>query len=473
MPNRLSENLNMSKIILILCAVTLFFIAAFFAYFQTGMPQADCDYVAKMNATNSKGVDPSLNAAVVYQKAINKFVNIHDSKEQSETSPLYYTMSYDELLSLPPNRYNLLLENIKDNQDTITLYKKAAQMPYYYRERKSNSGLLDGIILSEIGQMRIVCFMISLRGHINFKSGNYDEALEDYLSVIKTAYLLCSEKSTFFIEQMSGVSIAALGYKNIAALLPKANFNDDQLKHIKSFIKTPFIGNSNFQAAMECEQWAIMDIIQHAYTKQTSGRGHFSPSGIYLIDNSMSKLTFGTFAAIFLEKRNEVEQMLERRFAYYKKYFDTLPWDSKDTSAPSDCNYNSMSSWYQLKYLLLTTHEPSFEDISKISFTFQNDYGAILCMIGLHQYKFQYSKFPEKLEELVEKGILDALPRDVFGPGVLIYRRNGEDFSLYSYGKDFDDDNGRRNGEVECEMKNSESSQKSIYNGDDVFWPQK
>jgi len=55
---------------------------------------------------------------------------------------------------------------------------------------------------------------------------------------------------------------------------------------------------------------------------------------------------------------------------------------------------------------------------------------------------------------------VQAVPEDVFYYGPLIYRRTGDDFILYSFGADFDDDGG-----TPSKWGQSEKG------GDQVFWP--
>ena len=63
-------------------------------------------------------------------------------------------------------------------------------------------------------------------------------------------------------------------------------------------------------------------------------------------------------------------------------------------------------------------------------------------MLALLRYKTNHVEFPENLNDLVPV-FLKAIPQDPFGPGALVYRRQGDDFLLHSLGFDFKDNGGK------------------------------
>jgi hypothetical protein len=75
--------------------------------------------------------------------------------------------------------------------------------------------------------------------------------------------------------------------------------------------------------------------------------------------------------------------------------------------------------------------------------------------------------YPDKLEELVKKNYLKQLPTDPYSDKPLIYKKNDNDFALYSVGENFRDDAG----EVVRYSLNGEIAKWGLENGDAVFWP--
>ena len=77
------------------------------------------------------------------------------------------------------------------------------------------------------------------------------------------------------------------------------------------------------------------------------------------------------------------------------------------------------------------------------------------------RYKAEHGQFPQTLDRLVPE-YLKAVPQDPFGPGPLTYKRQDDDFLLYSWGLNFQDHGGQHNKEA---FRNKKES------GDYVFWP--
>jgi hypothetical protein len=78
---------------------------------------------------------------------------------------------------------------------------------------------------------------------------------------------------------------------------------------------------------------------------------------------------------------------------------------------------------------------------------------ALITTLAILRFKNDYNRLTETLVKLVSEGYLKSLPRDPYNNGPLTYeiaclaedsesRREGDDFILYSVGKDFIDDGG-------------------------------
>ena len=61
--------------------------------------------------------------------------------------------------------------------------------------------------------------------------------------------------------------------------------------------------------------------------------------------------------------------------------------------------------------------------------------------LGLKLYKQKNGAYPDTLDKLAPE-FLDIIPVDPFTGQVLVYRKNGLGFVLYSVGPDMKDDNG-------------------------------
>jgi hypothetical protein len=84
---------------------------------------------------------------------------------------------------------------------------------------------------------------------------------------------------------------------------------------------------------------------------------------------------------------------------------------------------------------------------------------ATVSLVAIFAYRGQEGRLPESLQQLVAKGLLSSVPMDPYSGAPLLYKVNGDDFTLYSVGEDFVDDGG-----LPCSWNDKSG-------GDHVFWP--
>jgi hypothetical protein len=83
---------------------------------------------------------------------------------------------------------------------------------------------------------------------------------------------------------------------------------------------------------------------------------------------------------------------------------------------------------------------------------------ATVAILALFAYKAKEGRFPESLQQLVDKELILSVPMDPYSDAPLVYKAAGNRFTLYSVGEDFTDNGGRP-----CEWDDKD--------GDHVFWP--
>jgi len=85
--------------------------------------------------------------------------------------------------------------------------------------------------------------------------------------------------------------------------------------------------------------------------------------------------------------------------------------------------------------------------------------------VAVLRHAAERGNLPESLDELVQRGYLDALPEDPFGAGPLSYRKTSDGFLLYSWGENLTDDGGVQG------LRQGGKPGLWADNGDWVFWP--
>ncbi|MCH9022868.1 MAG: hypothetical protein IID32_08885 [Planctomycetes bacterium] len=145
-----------------------------------------------------------------------------------------------------------------------------------------------------------------------------------------------------------------------------------------------------------------------------------------------------------------------------EKEIRLTPWQRYLLTDITTENYTR--SLPELRYRLVRELNPPFSGASERAWRGKAFHEATLAVLALHRWKLQKGSFPDSLEELVDAGLLRTLPLDPYRDGPLTYKKQGDDFILYSYAGDFDDDQGQQNPDQHPRAWNEED-------GDRRFWP--
>ena len=478
------------KFILLALLLIVSLAVLYVIYLYSGKPRIDINYIAKINEANR--VEPSLNAALIYQQAIDKFVDIEQEAKNSGKfdKPVTYASFFDtQWQDMPQDKRDLFSENLNQNAEAMKLYKQAAQLPCYWVQRAEHPDLLMHIAMPELSQMRSLMYLLAIDAELKIQEKNCDGALENYFDIIKTGRLADSLKIKIHIEDLVGISTRAQGYKRIMEMLSNGHLSNADLERVKLFLNE-YVENGADTTALQGEKMSIMDLVQHIYTPDTFGQGHFVPSAVDLLgmddleSNGIAVWVLRTAGPILFAHRSDVEKMFDGIYEFQEQFFTTLPWESRNMTLPAQYDLENMPYSMQFKYMVVYLYGHLMDRVSRLKYRLQNDYNAALVILSLHQYKLSNGQFPDSLEHLVEAGLIDSVPRDAFGPGNFIYKQLDDNFLLYSYGINYEDDGGKWGFKKHKEVTGSKTDDGLIkykyygdpkriggYGGDDVFWP--
>jgi len=110
--------------------------------------------------------------------------------------------------------------------------------------------------------------------------------------------------------------------------------------------------------------------------------------------------------------------------------------------------------------ILLQILTPALGRIGELSHRNKVGVRTTVTILALLRYKKDKASYPENLDGLMSAGYLKQLPVDLYSNKPLAYKRTDDDFTLYSFGADFDDDGG-------APSKWGEDTD----GGDQLFWP--
>ncbi|GAH49898.1 unnamed protein product, partial [marine sediment metagenome] len=156
-----------------------------------------------------------------------------------------------------------------------------------------------------------------------------------------------------------------------------------------------------------------------------------------------------------LEKlqRRQTTEAVEKLYEYFDFVGQKTPWQWKAEQINPEKEIKKIKE----KNPFVKIFCPAFVKVAQIFARSRAESDALTTTLALLRYKANKGQLPEKLDELILAGYLEALPTDPFSGGPFVYKRLGDDFMLYSFGTDCDDDGGTHN--------------RSWDKDDQVFWP--
>ncbi|MBC8471774.1 MAG: hypothetical protein H8D56_20120 [Planctomycetes bacterium] len=498
--------------VLILCFI--FYIV----WFLTGKPVITTNYVAEFNKIVRPPADESLNAAQLYNKAVDLceetsddfllfFAKNHqavvDEKDQGRAKELagkideFFSNSnrlnlqeerqdiQDEvsgvLLRFMGKKYNELTVGqrriadrwLHDHNDALELIIEGSRRPYYWREYETETaeGGMIGVLMPNLSDFRRFAFNLRLRAWLRAEQGRYQDASDDVKSCYRFGQHLKGDK--ILIEQLVGIAIEALSVQTIRDILGEYEIDSTVLADLQDSFEQ-IVAGENFVASLKAEKLCVYDEIQRCFTEDRFGGGH-----LYL--SRISSLT-----SDYQNDVMDVETIFSpQQWPRAVKVLFAHP-DKEKTRKTADCFYDFWTKLYlktpcQIKAEVIDAEKEALEIIegnvflqilapplarvNQIAYRNKTDVHATVAVLAILRYSKDKGSYPNDLQQLITAGYLRQLPMDSFSDKPLVYRKTDDDFILYSVGPNFTDEGGEYSRDSKGRIQNW------LDNGDAVFWP--
>ncbi|MCK4850630.1 MAG: hypothetical protein KAT11_04720 [Phycisphaerae bacterium] len=494
------------KFVIRTCQAVLVLLVIFAGYtywFVSGRPSFRVDYWAKLTDFSRPVADESLNASPHYLKAIDLYVEppeielyrVKDKVNFGSPSPpppgaipfapqtVERVITLEDIVKKPgtpveSNERQALEEWLLINRPALDELRMGTSKPhcwfhYELAQHNGQSGLLfsyDGqqapllnLLLPHLRKLRQVTFVLCWQMQFAAEKGNWDSVIADLRSAKALARHLMGCPA--LIEQLVGIAVDQRANKQLIHLLRSYRLPTSTLQRLAQSLPPdyPII-------RMDAEAIGQMDAIQWLFTDDGSGDGHIIPgqclnlnamtSGEKIQSPDIGEIIKYSAGSMVHSSRRETVRLFEQWRQRARQYYSATPYQNHISGY-------SLNAWSNKKIkenprnFLFRILVPSLEKASWISYAGQADHQAVQTIVALLRYKADHGQFPDKLDQLVPQ-YLKAVPLDPFGPGPLTYKRQDDDFLLYSLSFNFEDHGGQHNKEA---FRNKKES------GDYVFWP--
>ncbi len=495
--------------VLILCFI--FYVV----WFLTGKPLITTNYVAEFNKIVRPPANESLNAAPLYNKAVDLreetsddfllfFAKNHqavvDEKDQGRAKKLagkideFFSNSnrlnlqeerqniQDEvsgvLLRFMGKKYNELTVGqrriaerwLQEHNDDLKLIIEGSRRPYYWREYETDTavGGMIGVLLPNLSDFRRFAFNLRLRAWFRAEQGRYQDALDEAKSCYRFGQHLKGDKT--LIEQLTGVGIEALSVQTIRDILGGYEIDSTVLADLQDSFEQ-IVAGENFVLSLKAEKLIVYDEIQRCFTEDRFGGGHLYLSRIsslksdYQNDMMDAETIFSPqhwpravkvlFAHPDKEKTRETADCF---FDFWIKYYLKTPGQIKAEGIDAE---KIIEGNVFLQILIRF----DWVRINQIARRNKTDVHATVAVLAILRYSKDKGSYPNDLQQLISADYLKQLPIDHFVDKPLSYKKTEDNFILYSVGPNGTDEGGKYSRDSKGRIKNWQD------NGDMVFWP--
>ncbi|MHC4309206.1 MAG: hypothetical protein ACYSSN_04610 [Planctomycetota bacterium] len=445
--------------------VLLVCLVLYIVWFLTGKPVITRDYIAEFNLMVRPVADESLNAATLYNKAIEVFEEDLPDDISEALGKRYYEATKEDK--------QLMGKWLTDNDEMFELVIAGARKPYYWQHYEGEEML--SVLLPHLSKYRRLAFSLRWRSRLHAENGRYEEAFRD----IKTCYRFGRHvKGTklVLIEQLVGVTIEAIAVENLRSILSEHEIDAAVLATLQKDFEQMLVGE-DFTMSFEGEKMFVYDEIQRCFTEDRFGGGHLylsrigditdDPGGAQEIILETLSSPEGWARAVkilfFHPNKQQTREAADRFYAYCDAFAQKTPAQIRTEGIDGEKEIMKIVG----NNVFLSILTPALGRACRMGHRNKTDVEATLTIVALLWYKADKGSYPENLRQLITAGYLTELPIDLYSGKPLVYRKTDESFILYSVGENIEDDGGKS----DTSRKGKPRLWDDHGDSDAVFWP--
>jgi hypothetical protein len=362
------------------------------------------DYVAELNKIGIAGRPESDNAAPYYEKAIELYVKSEYSRALRGSWPKELPAKQHAMLKKWVQDNNRALEQIQLGSKKTYCWFKLTGKTLHQPEHQNE--------MPDLSTKRDLAFALRARAMLSAEDGNINAAIDD----IETLYIYgahVAEGPKHLIEKLVGIAIKTLPIRIAFDLLDKKMVNTGMMKSLEDGFK---------QLVTE-------------YSEPFDIRGE----------------------KFYLQEQIETDP----KYRFFKPYLKgTLDYYDVIASKTAWQLHNEPTQSVIEKNPLIETAGSGIPNVIELESRIRADEHALITTMAVLRYNADKGGYPANFSDIVSSGYIKELPIDPFSDKPFVYKQTRDNFTLYSFGADYDDDGG-----MPSKWGRGEEG------GDQVFWP--
>lgn len=422
------------------------------------------DYVSLYNQKSwPKDYKVDDNAAMHYQKAIKVFL------EAPQEIRLRYLHVWPNDLS--KQNAQIMRQWVKRNSLALEHLTEASKKPYFWTEKKSVDGSVLGILIPDLAEIRHLTHLTCCRARLEAMDGNISNATKDIETIYRVGNHFSGPRQT--VEQMVGISVKAQAIETFLMIVQNTRIDRKEREYLYNSLKK-YIDDEKFTPDLLAMKLMCLDCLQRMYIfNQDSQRvmdEQSSRKQLILLRLHCQGLMMLGYVSIKQPHKSELVQMdyekakdlLTKGLEQLERVMALEAWQLNETMNQEQGILQSIQESHPLLNILaVEAINLKFSAHERL----RAQARALDMIMSILTFKENKGRLPLNLSELQEAGLLEKVPIDPFSGKPIEYKKLNDNFTVYSYGLDFDDDGGKRRSFGDFPFNEQ--------NGDLVAWPVK
>lgn len=398
------------------------------------LPKITVDYVAVYNEhTKPAAFNPEDNAADHYLQALRLYKEPSEALDDSALLVKWRDDRTPFYEDIDPNDMQLLETWLQSNKPVFDQIKLAIQKPYAWFLRESEDGSQLSIRFVESAIFKDMREALIYSAKVNAIRNDFTAAANDILVCYQVGQHKCRE-NLMYSKQCRGLRIEKKATKAALMILSYSKPSAEELKYLQDSLQA-IIDKENYLPGISAEKIFKYDLVQRFCLDWIRGINRPAFRVVSQISCMCDDNNFFCVSAFTGPSRTELICQIDRLFELHEQLRDKTPWQihhqysnlTSEIEAMDGDNF--FGEFFAVSYHRLFTEY--YESKAQTE--------ALVTVLAALRYKADNSKFPDTLEELVSSGYMKTIPKDPYSQGNLIYKVTENDFKLYSFGKDFED----------------------------------
>jgi len=363
-------------------------------YITFGSPNISTNYVEQMNLLTRPVADESLNAAGLYQKAIDKYQEPPEILYESEKKPFWKTIKgKDWIDDLSQEEFSALEQWISSNAEAIAFFTEGSEKPYCWWERKAKNDMVLYVLMPELSSMRNLVKMMAWRAKLKAHNGDVEQAFDDLLVCYRVGTHLKGPRS--LIDQLVGIAVEALSVKNTFVIVAHKQVDSQLLKSFQDEL-AELMAEDSYVISYQVEKFFALDFLQRCYTDNGRGSGHLIPGKITefmqevgwydSINEETSEgnvLEYIRSLAMAIAGANRSKISLEFEYMYNKaqQWAYKTPWQVQQEKTDFDRELADWSNFKRIRYWPVSVFMPALRRVSELGHRIKTDTEALITVL--------------------------------------------------------------------------------------------